>query len=193
MTTKADLDAARIALLALRAGISYSIPLQRHDVRFNSSSELLTPDAASQRLAELPKPALCEAQVRNGTLEISTSLLVLRTADFDWHSRRSRISAWNRTLIVILRPKSWLSPKTWNRIYCSGRDEAVTVPATVLDRWRRDYLVKSVNLIEDFVANPLSVARPEYVAAKKSEAAWLIVFSSPADSEERFSAEIHLD
>jgi hypothetical protein len=69
----------------------------------------------------------------------------------------------------------------------------MTVPVTVLDRWRRDYLVKSVNLIEDLVANPLSRAQPEYVAAKKSEAAWPIVLSSPADSEERFSAEIHLD
>lgn len=191
MNTDVQLAAARIALLALRSGISRSVTLHNNRFGVNSSLDRLTANRAAELLASFSKPLQCQPQARDGILEITTSPLLPHTPEFFLHSATA--PAWHRTLAGLLSPRLWFALRARRTVYCLGRDEAFTVPVSAVEVWERDYYVKGVNFTEDFVYNPLARTRPEYKAAQQSKAAWLIVFSSPADSTGRFAAEIRLE
>ena len=176
-----QLDAARLALLALRASVSQHTPLPGPGVRVFPRSEVLAADAAAQLLAALPKPVACSATPSSDLLEVTCSALEPGTPDFDWHARGVALSREDGGFMGYLTRRRQAN-STDVSVCCFGRDESLLVSLAAVDRWAEDYYIKRVNLRGDDVTNDLCTDWPQYREAKQRGAAGILIFSSPADS-----------
>jgi hypothetical protein len=151
-----QLDAARLALLALRASVSQETPLPRLGVRVFPRSDILTSEAAAHQL------------------EAGTS-------DFDWHAKGIALSREDGGFMGYLT-RTRQANSTDVSVCCFGRDDTLLVSLASVERWAEDYYIKRVNLRGDDVTNDLCADWPQYREARERGAAGILIFSSPADS-----------
>ena len=175
-----QLDAAKLALLTLRASVGRTTPLPG-TIRIFGDAELLTPPGAAQLLAGAPKPVICTAIPSSDALEIQCLPLEPGTRDFDWYSRCRATDNEHGGFMGHLARRPGSSDDLL--VYCVGRDETLLVSLAAVERWALDYFVKHVNCRGDDVNNHFCVDWPDYREAKKRGAAGILMFSSPADQE----------
>jgi hypothetical protein len=173
----ARLLAARLALIALRASIAESITLEADRVILTPSAEPMSMDVAAQMLAAKPKPLFCDAEAREGTLVV--------------HCRReTEASAFERFKHGIPRhPAEWggfmgylehLYGPGDHLVAVFGREESLTTPHSVIDRWSREYQIARLGYAGDDVNNALAQTRVEYIEARHNGAKGVIRFFSSA-------------
>jgi len=176
-----QLDAARLALLTLRASVGGDTPLPEK-VRIFGDFEILTSDAAAHILSGAPKPLICTAVPSPDAMEIQCLPLEPGTRDFDWYSQCRATDREQGGFMGHLTRRRPVSRDDLS-VYCVGRGETFLVSLAAVERWALDYFVKRVNCRGDDVNNHFCAEWPEYREAKQRGAAGILMFSSPADQE----------
>ncbi len=182
MPTSLELDAARLALLVLRASPSHRTPLVTGGIRIAPEPQILTDDAAADALAAVPKPVACTAAINDGTLEVTWSALTAGSPDFDWHAKSIALSREHGGFVGYLAKRRDASAHELT-VCCIGRAETLLLSLPAAERWHEDYFIRSVQMRGDDVRNPWCVEQPQYREAKERGAVGLLIFSSPADDD----------
>jgi hypothetical protein len=191
-----DLEAARLALLMARAGISRKTKLLGPYFRLPSLDQRFTADEIIQRLALASKPLLCTAREFGGGVEITYSRLEPGTRDWDWHEMVVHDMREHGGMLRAYLARDPNRDPNINiddiLIYCVGWQESQLVSLPVVEQWHQDYST-SANLIIDGVDNPWCYDDPQYLEAKTKGARGILRFSSPADDKGGFHATIRVD
>jgi len=182
MPSLAQLDAAKLALLTLRASIGRSTPVARDAVRIFSSAEILASNAAAHLLAGAPKPIVCSAIPYPEAMEIQCSALETGTPDADWYAQCRESDREHGGFMGYLSARPSTEHSDVN-VYCVGRDESLLIPLSAVERWAQDYFIKRVNCRGDDVDNHLCADWPDYKEARQRGAAGILMFSSPSDHQ----------
>lgn len=171
------MDAARLALLALRASIDPQKPLAPGTVVVAPSSTVITVEAAARALAALPKPVSCKATAENGVLTIDCR--PLDAGETEWRHYRSakEFSGGHRGFMSHTIER--YGPSDAHLVAAFGREERLLLPLQVAVDWHRDYMINHVNWRGDDVANKLCQDWPDYQEAKRLGAVALLSFGSP--------------
>jgi len=154
---RTDELAARIALVALRAGMPAR---ERGTGRFvlESSSEVLNPDQAARLLAGLPKPLRCEGSSRFGTIILRCQRITDPVLLKMQQSSADSDLAIHGSYIQTLSNGAPGDPM----ILVRGYAESCVVPFSALASWFRQYRV---------VPSVMVIWPPDQVARRKGAAA----------------------
>jgi hypothetical protein len=168
--------ASRLALLALRATIGESTPLDADRVRVASSVSPLTSDAAAQLLATKAKPLICDAEARDRTLIINWWPLSEADANEQQMFEMERRGDEERGGLMGYLEERYGAGD--HLVMAFGRNESLIIPRSVVDRWWREYEIRDVSYFGDDVDNPLAEGRSEHVEARRRGAKGVLGFSS---------------
>src|SRR5438105_15618010 len=167
-------DAARLALLAARAGLSRQTKIRRPDFLVPSVHQRLTAEQMVERLIGVAKPALCVAREVGGSIEITCTPLQPGSHELRWHQQCLAMDEENGGSMGYVRRVGGAEPT----VYCVGWDESLLLSASAVEKWRRDYAV-GASVRGDTVHNPLCNDWPDYQEAKAKGAEGILIFSSP--------------
>ena len=183
-----DFLAARLALLAMRAGVSESSPLDSDRVTLSGTPSTMFTEAAAQRLAEMPKPLFCQAEVRDGTLFVTCRALAEVDASeqqlFDM--RRSELEERGGFLGFL---EEYYGGED-HLVKALGRGESLLVRRSVVELWSRDYSIRGGGHSADYIDNPWSETNPEYVEARRQGAKGILRFWWPDKSQDRIVGRV---
>jgi hypothetical protein len=171
--------AARLTLLALRASIRPDIALDPERVFLDRAATAVSVDSAALQLAAMPKPLLCEADVRSGALDARCRPLAsAEKHEQEWYrlTRRDDVErgGFMGYLEVLYGPGD-------HNVLAIGRGESLMIPRSVAELWKTDYEVQGVNLRGDDVGNPLVTDDADYAKARQLGARGILQFSSPEE------------
>jgi hypothetical protein len=176
MTATIEYDAARLALLVARAGVTRSAKIVDLRLRIAGSNERLSPEEVVPRLASADKPLFCAARESDGSIELNYSPLRARTYEYALHSRIIAHHEGRGFMSFLLQSQ----PASAISVYCVGREEALLLPLAAVEVWHRDYYV-ATNWRMDSVDNPYCTDWPQYIDAKTHGAEGILIFESSAD------------
>lgn len=170
--------AARLTLLALRASINPDVAFEAGRVFIGDAAVAITVDSAVAELAAMPKPLLCDADVRSGMLDVRCRPLASADKqEQEWFHLTRRDDVERGGYMGYLDDP--YGPGDHN-VLATGRDESLVVPRSVAELWHSDYELRNVNVTGDDVGNPLLTDDPDYVKARQLGARAILRFSSPA-------------
>ena len=185
-----DLLAARLALLALRATIGESAPLGADRVGIGSASPALTADAAARVFASLPKPVVCDAEARDGTLVVHCWPLSESDAfDRQRHEKRQRDDEKRGGFMPYLDDHYGDGD---HLIAVFGGADSLFVAYSVVNRFSREYEIRGMNYVGDDVRNPLALDHPDYISARQRGAKGRLRFIPNQQSGEALFSSINI-
>ena len=180
--------AARLALLALRAGIGDSSPLDFDRVALTDTSSSISNDEAAQRLAAMPKPLFCDAEARDATLFVNCHGLDEATAgERQIFEMQCRMYEEHGGLMGFLEEYYGAED---HLVKVIGRGESLLLHRSVVERWSRDYDIRGRGHSGDNIDNPWSEEKPEYVEARREGAKGILRFWWPDTSQDRLVVKV---
>ncbi|HEV7704634.1 MAG TPA: hypothetical protein VGO46_10095 [Gemmatimonadaceae bacterium] len=183
-----DLNAARLAMLALRASVSRKVTLSQDRVRIDPDTDSISTSDAAELLASLPKPLVCRAENVDSQLVVScTDLAGAREFERHVYANSQRMNAETGGFMSYISDRYGEGD---HLVAAFGRDETLVIPMSTADRWARDYLILAVGMRGDNVDNFHSLTDPDYVEAKRRGAKGLLRFSSSEDSRGQINVEL---
>ncbi|OLD39468.1 MAG: hypothetical protein AUI57_03090 [Candidatus Rokubacteria bacterium 13_1_40CM_2_68_8] len=133
-TGSVDLDAARIAILVLKASAPEVAKDEMDHVVIKPGREVLSISKAVHRLARLPKPVVCSAESESGRLAIHFSAFA-----------GDRAARLHELFVKMFGGPSGLGRLVMNtsrgdgRVKVIGGQDTVLVPGFGFERWYHDY------------------------------------------------------
>jgi len=172
-----DVQAARLALMALRGTLPAYEPLDDDRVRIVPDSAVLSSDEAASLLASMPKPLLCYAEKVRGVLVVECEL------GMESEPSDGRIGEIHRHFLSDADLLEQIVERYGDEDHLfaafSGT-ETLLVSFSTLRRWLRDYQIDFSNHRVDDAFNPLVTDDPQYREARRRGAKGILQLSSPA-------------
>jgi hypothetical protein len=132
--------AARLTLLALRAGLPIHHAVDREQVIVRPRSERVSIVVAALRLAQLPKPLFCVQELDGNYMVVTCAPVGARD---DWQAQYERVQANNirrgGLSGFIKRARSNSDANGSSKVLCKGRDETLVLSLEEAEEWARDY------------------------------------------------------
>lgn len=132
-----DLDAARLALAALRASLPQQQRTDDERVVLAPDVEVLSFDAVATRLAGKPKPLECRAHAADGTLVVSCS-----DVSAEWRAiHNNQVEDINSSEGPIGALRTSTDESATEKVLVLGKEQSLLVPIGALEAWARDYVI----------------------------------------------------
>ena len=138
-------EAARIALLGLRARFSSPSEALARVYRIGVASPLIPEDALLAQLAAAPKPILLSAELSDGVLRITWQSFSDAPHLFDFHVQCLEDARARGGYMGFLRSFYGGTPHTL-QVLCAGGGESLIVSLETVEQWSADYSAASAGL-----------------------------------------------
>lgn len=188
-------EAARIALLGLRARFSSPSEALARVYRIGVASPLIPEDALLAQLAAAPKPILLSAELSDGVLRITWQSFTDGPHLFDFHVQCLEDARTRGGYMGFLRSFYGGTPHTL-QVLCAGGGESLIVSLETVEQWSADY--SGFGWIADGIDNPHAAENPIYVRARSVGAVGVVEFraalNAPTDmAEQNVRLEMHVE
>ncbi|HXY32249.1 MAG TPA: hypothetical protein VEI06_16195 [Gemmatimonadaceae bacterium] len=137
---QADLQAARLALLVMRAALRDGEGVESERVVLRPDTGPLSRDEAVDRLARMPKPLECYARLVGTLMTVRCRTIDERLRSDDRRSRRVEGGAVYFPHLRLEHGDRYPGLT----VYCLGRRESLTLTVAEVERWHRDYEVRPI-------------------------------------------------
>lgn len=172
-----DVEAARMALVALAGTVPSYEPLDDDRVRIAPDAAILSPETAARLLASMPKPLSCHAECVGGVLEIKCELLAeLGDEALEQFESRHDVAGAMTGLFGDLTEQG----EHAGLVAAFGRGEPAYVSLESARRWSHDYEISYAKAHVDGANDAPARAHSEYDEARRRGAATIVRFTSLA-------------
>jgi hypothetical protein len=170
-------DGALLALFGLRAnGATKALPAPAPPYRIVPSGRLVTEQELIDRLASMPKPLYCSAQMVDGVLEIMYAPLSDFPHELDFHRKCLEDERVRGGFMGFLKEHYRGTSETL-QVLATDRSEVMLLPLNVVEQWHADY--HGFSFSGDHVNNPHAVQDPLYIKARTLGAVGVLRFTPP--------------
>lgn len=154
MPDTADVSAARVAVLMLRASVATTAVATPDKIVVAPSGLVLTLDEAVARLAATPKPTRCSAQLRENSLHVVCEPPSEGELQMMLHERDLKRNFHEGGLDTVLRAMGMTPPVPEDpglpdvpSVLVTSSEESVTVPRSGWNTYQQQYLVNAQLLV----------------------------------------------
>lgn len=183
-----DFSAGKVTLLALSTAAASNPTDVAEHVRIAPAPEVLSLDGAATALAAMPKPLVCRASYEEDVLVISCT--PLEHADeidrriYDMHHNINEDTGGFMSYL----PDRYGDGD--HLVAAFGYGKTLVFPASVAERWSRDYLIRGCGMTGDDVQNPFAADDPLHREAASLGAKGILRFRSPAEDRGKITIDV---